>query len=212
MADAQIQKVKDELKFVRQAFGDLLKTLPSFEIANEQVLPYGFTRNTRAVSWIAEKVVTQNLHLNREKHGLTEVDYEFQNTCLHDCQLTAEGKCYHVNVKIHDITVGEAPSDIAAIKKLEKQYLADGTYSLLYCVIGVCLAERKVSFDANYLKVFSPQFLPDDFKVNLANFKVQACYEHAPVYRSREAFLKLLAANLTKAKRKKAAKERDKKK
>ena len=212
MSKAQIQKAKDDLVFVEGLFRKLLTNLPSFKVGTQKALPYGFQKHTRAVSWIAENVVTQNLERGKRRFSLKAVKRNFPNDSLHDCKLTAENGDYFVNVKIHDVSVKEIPSDIAAVKKLEKQYRSDDNYNLIYCVIGVRFEGLEVSFDAGYLKIFSPQFLPKDFIVNLANYKVQARYTHKSVYRSRNVFLGLLPQKTAEAEAKKKEKAKAKKK
>ena len=37
----QIEKVKTEIEFIKATFANLLKTLPSFDVVNKKLLPYG---------------------------------------------------------------------------------------------------------------------------------------------------------------------------
>ena len=75
MADAQIQQVKNELEFVEDVFRKLLKILPSFDITNEKILPYGLKPHTRSVSWLVEQVITQQTKFNAKQLGLTDFVY-----------------------------------------------------------------------------------------------------------------------------------------
>lgn len=213
MADAQIEQVKTELKFVEEVFRKLLKILPSFDLTNEKILPYGLKPHTRSVSWLVEQVITQQTKFNAKQLGLTDAKFDFPDTCLHDCELIQGKKSSFVNVKIHKMGGKESDSDIAALTKLVKEYKADNSYNLIDCVVGLRFDKLTLSFDADYLRVFSPQFLPNDLTINLSNsVKIQASYDHKPVFRSRSTFLTLLADSLTEAKRKRAAKDLAKKK
>ena len=193
MADAQIQKVKGELKFVEEVFRKLLKILPSFDITNEKILPYGLKPHTRSVSWLVEQVITQQTKFHAKELGLSDAKFDFPDTCLHDCELIQGTLSHFVNVKIHSMAGKENKNDIAAVEKLYMQYSAEPSYSVIYACFGVHFKNIHISFDAEYLKLFSPQFLP--IYVNPRNDKVQAFYHHEPQVRSREDFLELLRQN-----------------
>jgi hypothetical protein len=190
MADAQIQQVKNELKFVEDVFRKLLKILPSFDLTNEKILPYGLKPHTRSVSWLVEQVITQQTKFNAKQLGLTDAKFDFPDTCLHDCELMQGTKSSFVNVKIHSMAGKENKNDIAAVEKLYMQYSAEPTYNLIYACFGVHFKNIHISFDAEYLRLFSPQFLP--IYVNPRNDKVQAFYHHERQERSRPEFLELL--------------------
>ncbi len=84
----------------------------------------------------------------------------------------------------------ESKNDIAAIEKFYFQYSANKHYSLIYACFGIQFENIKISFDEEYLEIFSPQFLP--IYVNPRNDKIQATYKHDKEYRTREEFLKIL--------------------
>ena len=190
MSKAQIQKVKDDLVFVEGLLRALLKILPSFDITDEKVLPYGLKPHTRSISWLVEQVITQQTKFNAKKLGIADAEFEFPDTCLHDCEIKTGARSYFVNVKIHNMAGKDNKNDIAAVEKLYMQYAAEPGYDLIYACFGVHFDNIHIRFDADYLKLFSPQFLP--IYVNPRNDKVQAFYHHEPEFRSRQNFLELL--------------------
>lgn len=195
MSDAQILKVKDELQFVEDVFRKLLKILPSFDITNEKILPYGLKPHTRSISWLVEQVITQQTKFNAKTLGISDADFNFPDTCLHDCELKAGTRSYFVNVKIHNMAGKDNKNDIAAVEKLYMQYSSKPAYDLIYACFGVHFKNINITFDPDYLCLFSPQFLP--IYVNPRNDKIQAFYHHQPIERSRKSFLNLLQKNST---------------
>ena len=193
MADAQIQKVKDELKFVETVFRKLLKILPAFNIADEKILPYGLKPHTRSISWLVEQVITQQTKFNAKALGIADAAFEFPDTCLHDCEIKVGARSHFVNVKIHNMAGKDNKNDIAAVEKLYMQYSAEPSYDLIYACFGVHFQNVRIRFDADYLMLFSPQFLP--IYVNPRNDKVQAFYHHEPEVRSRSEILEVLRQN-----------------
>lgn len=193
MNRSQIQRVKDDLNFVGTLFRKLLKILPSFDITDEKVLPYGLKPHTRSISWLVEQVVTQQTKFNARQLDIADAEFDFPDTCLHDCEIKTSARSRFVNVKIHNMAGRENKNDIAAVEKLYMQYSAEPDYDLIYACFGVHFDNIHIRFDPGYLKLFSPQFLP--IYVNPRNDKIQAFYDHQPEYRSRAEFLKLLRQN-----------------
>jgi hypothetical protein len=189
----EIKDVIAELQTVEAIFRRLLKILPSFDITNEKILPYGLKPHTRSISWLVEQVVTQQTKFNAKSLGIADAEFEFPDTCLHDCEIKVGGRSHFVNVKIHNMAGKENKNDIAAVEKLYMQYSAEPSYNLIYACFGVHFRNVNISFDPAYLKLFSPQFLP--IYVNPRNDKIQAFYHHKPELRSRAAFLELLRQN-----------------
>lgn len=193
MSKAQIQKAKYDLVFVEGLLRKLLKILPSFDITDKKVLPYGLKPHTRSISWLVEQVITQQTKFNAKKLGIADAEFEFPDTCLHDCEIKTDSRSYFVNVKIHNMAGKENKNDIAAVEKLYMQYSAEPEYDLAYACFGVHFDNINIRFAPDYLRLFSPQFLP--IYVNPRNDKVQAFYHHEPEHRSRKAFLELLRQN-----------------
>jgi len=50
MANNEIQKIEKELNFVKNNYLKLLTILPSFNITDKKILPYGLRAHTRSVS------------------------------------------------------------------------------------------------------------------------------------------------------------------
>ncbi|MFH0930060.1 MAG: hypothetical protein V1814_02300 [Candidatus Moraniibacteriota bacterium] len=189
MAD-EIRKIEKDLEFVKNIYSKLLKILPSFDITDKKILPYGLRVHTRSVSWLVEQVITQQTKYNAKRLGLDDVKFDFPDTSLHDCEIIVGKKSYFVNVKIHNIEGKENKNDISAVEKLYFQYSVNKNYSLIYACFGIRFENIKISFVKDYLEIFSPQFLP--IYVNPRNDKIQATYRHDKIHRTREKFLKTL--------------------
>ncbi|TSD04672.1 MAG: hypothetical protein Athens071412_705 [Parcubacteria group bacterium Athens0714_12] len=186
----EIKEIEKDLEFVKNIYIKLLTILPSFNITDRKILPYGLKAHTRSVSWLVEQVITQQTKYNAKKLGLDDVNFDFPDTSLHDCEIIYKGKSYFVNVKIHNIEGKENKNDISAVEKLYFQYSVNKNYTLIYACFGIKFENIKISFVKDYLEIFSPQFLP--IYVNPRNDKIQATYRHDKVYRTREEFLKML--------------------
>jgi len=186
----EMKEIEKDLKFVKNIYIKLLTILPSFDITDRKILPYGLKAHTRSVSWLVEQVITQQTKYNAKKLGLDEVNFDFPDTSLHDCEIICKGKSYFVNVKIHNIKGKENKNDISAVEKLYFQYSVNKNYTLIYACFGIKFENIKISFVKDYLEIFSPQFLP--IYVNPRNDKIQAAYKHDKIYRTRDEFLKML--------------------
>ena len=189
----EIEKIIKDIGFIESVYHKLISILPSFDITDERILPYGLKPHTRSVSWLVEQVITQQTKFHSKELGLDDVDFDMPDTCLHDCEIRVGSKTYYVNVKIHNVDKRENKNDIAAVEKLYMQYQTNPSYNLIYSCFGIKFENIKIIFDRNYLCVFSPQFLP--IYVNPRNDKIQAYYHHNPEYRTRKKFLKLLRTN-----------------
>ena len=190
MANNEIKKIEKELNFVKNVYLKLLTILPSFNITDKKILPYGLKAHTRSVSWLVEQVITQQTKYNAKKLGLDKVNFDFPDTSLHDCEIAVNNKSYFINVKIHNIKGKENKNDISAVEKLYFQYSVNKGYNLIYACFGIKFENIKITFDKDYLEIFSPQFLP--IYVNPRNDKIQATYQHDKIHRTREEFLKML--------------------
>lgn len=191
--EKEIEGITRDIDFIRSAYKKLIAILPSFNVTDKDILPYGLRPHTRSVSWLVEQVITQQTKYRANQLGLKNVKIDMPDTCLHDCEITAVEKLYYVNVKIHNAAQRENKNDIAAVEKLYMQYIANPSYNLIYACLGIIFKDINIRFDPDYLCVFSPQFLP--IYVNPRNDKVQAYYHHKPRYRTRKEFLKALQVN-----------------
>lgn len=190
----EIQKIINEINFIKEFYKKLIDVLPSFSILDEELLPYGLKPHTRSISWIVEQVINQQSKKNAKRLGVRDVTFDLPDTSLHDCIITdLTGVKHYVNIKAHNADGKENKNDIAAVEKLHTQYLNDDGYNLFYACFGIHFDNVNISFDKDYLEVFSAQFLP--IYVNPRNDKIQALYKHMPQIRSRQEFLRLLENN-----------------
>lgn len=190
---SEIKIIKNEMEEVRSVFLETVKTVPSFNITDKKVLPYGLKPHTRSISWIVEQVITQQAKYHAKSLGIDDVDIDLPDTCLHDCVIMKGEHKYYVNVKITNAETRDNKNDIAAVEKLYMQYKVNRDYRLIYACFGVIFRDIRISFAPDYIHVFSPQFLP--IYVNPRNDKIQAYYKHDSISRSRSAFLRLLREN-----------------
>ncbi|HOX61070.1 MAG TPA: hypothetical protein PLV72_03635 [Candidatus Magasanikbacteria bacterium] len=183
-------EIEKDLELIKNVYLKLLTILPSFNITDSKILPYGLKAHTRSVSWLVEQVITQQTKYNAKKLGVGEVNFDFPDTSLHDCEIVINGKSYFINIKIHNTEGRENKNDISAVEKLYFQYSVNKKYTLIYACFGIQFEKLKIIFNKNYLEVFSPQFLP--IYINPRNDKIQATYRHDKIYRTRDKFLRTL--------------------
>lgn len=188
-----IKQIINDIEFLKSIYTKLLVILPSFNITDKNILPYGLRPHTRSVSWLVEQVITQQTKYRAKQLGLDEVRFNMPDTCLHDCEILVKDKIYYVNVKIHNTATKENKNDIAAVEKIYMQYSANISYNLIYVCFGISFKDINIKFDSGYLCLFSPQFLP--IYINPRNDKIQAYYHHQPIYRNRKKFLNILRNN-----------------
>lgn len=188
--DTQIKEVIGDMNFIRGIYKKVMTILPSFNITDKKILPYGLKPHTRSICWLVEQVITQQTKYHAKKLALEDVNFDMPDTCLHDCEIKFGKKVYYVNVKIHNVAIRENKNDIAAVEKLYMQYNTNPSYNLIYACFGIAFEGIKIHFDPHYLCLFSPQFLP--IYVNPRNDKIQAYYQHEPIYRTRTEFLEKL--------------------
>ena len=186
-----IALIRNELAEMKDFFARVVQIIPSFHIANPDLLPYGLKPHTRSVSWIAEQVIVQQAKYNRRDLGVEDVDFSMPDTSLHDCVvIKSDNEKYYVNIKITNLAGRRNKNDIAAVEKLYMQYRANPDYRLIYAVFGFNFNNTTISFADESIHTFSPQFLP--VYVNPRNDKIQAYYHATPEERTRDDFLELL--------------------
>ncbi len=191
--DNETSLIESEMLEVKNTFLAVVNLLQAFNITDPQILPYGLRAHTRSVSWIVEQVITQQAKLRALQLGLSDVDIDVPDTCLHDCVLLKRNYKYFVNIKIHNADGRRNKNDISAVEKLYTQYTVNSDYRLVYACFPVRFQNVKISFVDEGVHVFSPQFLP--IYVNPRNDKIQAFYHHTPIERTRAEFLQLLRDN-----------------
>ncbi len=178
-----------ELDVIKTVFTSTVNLIPTFNITDSKILPYGLRAHTRSISWIVEQVITQQAKFHAEKLGIADVDFKMPDTCLHDCVIDFGEDRYYVNIKIHNIERRKNKNDISAVEKLYMQYTTNPNYRLIYACFGIRFQNLTISFDKESIHTFSPQFLP--VYVNPRNDKIQAYYHHTEMYRTRKDFLRL---------------------
>ena len=188
----QINDTLEDIQFIKKISEQLIKILPSFNIADRKILPYGLKPHTRSVAWIVEQVVVQQTKFNRSILNITNVNFDLPDTCLHDFEIYANNKVYYINVKAHQARSDKKKNknDICAVEKIYTQYTANPNYNLYYLCVGINFDDVTINFENDETIVFSAQFLP--IYVNPRNDKIQAYYNHNVTIRSRNEFLNLL--------------------
>lgn len=190
---SEVKLIENEMKVVKNIFSSTVELIPSFNITDEKVLPYGLRAHTRSISWIVEQVITQQAKFHAQKLSIDDVDFNMPDTCLHDCIIKISEKRYFVNVKIHNVGGKKNKNDISAVEKLHFQYASNPNYRLIYACFGIKFQNLTISFETDSVHTFSPQFLP--IYINPRNDKIQAFYYHEQIYRTRQDFLRLLREN-----------------
>ena len=181
------------MQIIKELFLKVISIIPSFNIMDDKILPYGLKPHTRSISWIVEQVITQQTKYNAKKLGISGVDIDVPDTSLHDCVIEKDGKKFFVNIKIHQTTGKNNKNDIAAVEKLYMQYNLSDNYRLIYATFGFSFDNLTINFTKDAVHVFSPQFLP--IYVNPRNDKIQSYYHHDTIHRTRAEFLQLLRSN-----------------
>ena len=185
--DSEVNQIFEQINFVKQISNNLLKILPSFNIADRSILSYGLKPHIRSVAWLVEQVIVQQTKYNKKLLGIDEVNFDLPDTCLHDFEIYANNQIYYVNVKTHQSTGKKNKNDISAVEKLYSQYCVKPDYNLLYLCMGIKFDDITISFEQDQTIVFSAQFLP--IYVNPRNDKIQAYYQHENQIRTRQEFL-----------------------
>jgi len=74
--DKQIQNVLQEIETIRSIYQRLFQFLPSFNVTDKKVLPFGLKPHTRSISWLVEQVITQQTKHRKKALGLESVDFD----------------------------------------------------------------------------------------------------------------------------------------
>ena len=195
MCDDEISVVNNEMKEIYNLFRNVIEIIPSFNVLDSKILPYGLKPHTRSVSWLSEQVIVQQAKYNAKKLQINDLDFDLPDTSLHDCVVHKDSKEYFVNIKISSAGKKQNKNDISAVEKLYMQYRANTDYRLMFVVFGFSFDNTTLHFDKEEVHVFSPQFLP--IYVNPRNDKIQAYYHAEKIERSRDDFLSLLEKEST---------------
>lgn len=190
---SEINLINSEMEVVKEIFLATLNLLPSFNITDSTILPYGLRAHTRSISWIAEQAIAQQAKLNAEKLGISDVKLDFGDTDIVDCIIINGENHYPINIKIFQTPLKKTKNDIASLTKLYEFYNQNPSNRIIYACFGFRFDGLSVKFsnDKDNLIVFSPQFA-NEFYNNSGNNKIQFKYKHNPVERTRDEFLKIL--------------------
>jgi hypothetical protein len=90
----EIRNILVEINIVHSIYQNLFQFLPSFKVTDDSILPYGLKPHTRSVSWLVEQVITQQTKFRKDILSLDNVSFDMPDTCLHDCEITKDGKVY----------------------------------------------------------------------------------------------------------------------
>lgn len=87
----EVALITSEISIVKDIFLKVVDILPSFNITDPKVLPYGLRAHTRSISWIVEQVITQQTKYHAKRLGLQDVEIDMPDTSLHDCVILRDG-------------------------------------------------------------------------------------------------------------------------
>lgn len=68
MIPKECKQLLKELDEVRGIYKHLIQLLPSFNITDEKILPYGLKPHTRSVSWLVEHKLSLNKQSSERKN------------------------------------------------------------------------------------------------------------------------------------------------
>jgi len=182
-----IADIRNDVKYLVSLYQKFIPMLPIYSFNDHH--PYGIKAHTRSVSWLLESFITQHTRLYCNKLGVSNVEWDFPDTSLHDSSFVENSKLieFFINIKVHDINKKDSKNDIAAVEKLFNQYSKCSAYNIYYVCIGFEWGKNCIQLCKDYIHVFSPQFM--QVYINPRNDKIQAFYNHTPILRTREEFL-----------------------
>jgi len=106
-----IKKLGSKLEGI---FTKLIKDVPSFEVLNTDVLPYGLKQHTRSICWLAEQVILQNVKKRQAEYGISDYRNPDSDISAWDAYLDIKGCSApsYINIKVSD---GNAPDAISCL-------------------------------------------------------------------------------------------------
>ena len=184
-------------KKLEEIFTKLIKDVPSFEVLNKDVLPYGLKQHTRSICWLAEQVILQNVRKRVVEYGVSDyrdpdTDISAWDACLGIKSCSAPA---YINIKVSDVTRPVRRNDIASVKKLIAFYKENPKALLFYVVIMLEFEGNKINFRKQPVVRYYPWI--GDFVINSRNHHIQSVYETSIEERSIEAFLALVRKRAT---------------
>jgi len=187
-----IKDIKVAAVNLENIFSNLIRDVPSFEVLNKDVLPYGLKQHTRSICWLAEQVILQNVKKRQLEYGLTsysdpESDISAWDACLGLKECPAPS---YINIKVSDVTRPVRRNDIASVQKLISFYKERPTAFLFYVVIMLEFEGNRIHFRKEPIVRYYPWI--GDFVINSRNHHIQSVYETSVTERTTSEFLKLV--------------------
>ena len=186
------ENIKATAVEIENVFGRLIKDVPSFEVLNKDVLPYGLKQHTRSICWLAEQVILQNVKKRQEEYGLTSYvdpnsDISAWDACLGLKSCSAPS---YINIKVSDVTRPVRRNDIASVQKLISFYNEKPSALLFYVVIMLEFEGNRIHFRRKPVVRYYPWI--GDFVINSRNHHIQSVYETSIVERTTDDFIQLV--------------------
>ena len=186
------ENIRQLSKKLEEIFTKLIKDVPSFEVLNKDVLPYGLKQHTRSICWLAEQVILQNVKKRVGEYGVSDYQDPASDISAWDACLGING-CANpafINIKVSDVTRPVRRNDIASVQKLLTFYRENPQALLFYVVIMLEFEGNRIHFRKQPVVRYYPWI--GDFVVNSRNHHIQSVYETSIVERSVKDFLALV--------------------
>ena len=177
---------------LESVFSSLIKDVPSFEVLNKDVLPYGLKQHTRSICWLAEQVILQNVKKRQKEYNIVSYTDPDSDISAWDACLSLK-KCEapsYINIKVSDVTRPVRRNDIASVQKLISFYQENPNALLFYVVIMLEFEGNRIHFRKKPIVRYYPWI--GDFVVNSRNHHIQSIYETPIVERTIPEFLELV--------------------
>ncbi len=171
------QNIKQLGLGLERVFTSLMRDVPSFEVLNKTILPYGLKQHTRSICWLAEQVILQNVKKRQTEYDITsyndpDSDISAWDACIgiKDCPDPA-----YINIKVSDVTKPQRHNDIASVKKLIDFYGEKPKALLYYVVIMLEFEGNAIHFRKKPIVRYYPWI--GKFVINSRNHHLQSLYE-----------------------------------
>jgi len=186
------QTIKTLGRRLEEMFTCLMRDVPSFEVLNKTVLPYGLKQHTRSICWLAEQVILQNVKKRKDEYGIVDYMDPVSDVSAWDARLGVSGcsERAYVNIKVSDVTKPVRRNDIASVQKLIAFYREQPAAHLFYVVMMLEFDENTIHFRRKPVVRYYPWI--GEFVVNPRNHHIQSIYETSVVERTTQEFLLLL--------------------
>lgn len=187
-----IETIKATAVKLENVFGSLIKDVPSFEVLNKDVLPYGLKQHTRSICWLAEQVILQNVKKRQTEYGVTSYNDPDSDISAWDACLGLRGCSApsYINIKVSDVTRPVRRNDIASVQKLISFYNEKPSALLYYVVIMLEFEGNRIHFRKKPVVRYYPWI--GDFVINSRNHHIQSVYETTIVERTTDEFIQLV--------------------